>query len=86
MGEKKAIEEFWNCFVGYNRHMGSCNLQNAGDCSSHTASAALSKATPLMLIHKCWVLLQVDGQVTYNGKDFSQFVVERTAAYVSQVC
>jgi hypothetical protein len=29
--------------------------------------------------------LQVGGSVQYNGKDFSQFVVERTAAYVDQV-
>ncbi|WIA20601.1 hypothetical protein OEZ85_004985 [Tetradesmus obliquus] len=28
--------------------------------------------------------LQVSGAVQYNGKDFSQFVVERTAAYVDQ--
>jgi hypothetical protein len=30
-------------------------------------------------------LLQVSGTVQYNGEDFSQFVVERTAAYVDQV-
>lgn len=30
-------------------------------------------------------ILQVDGTVLYNKKAFSEFVVERTAAYVDQV-
>jgi hypothetical protein len=33
----------------------------------------------------CGAALQVKGSVQYNGKDFSGFVVERTAAYVDQV-
>lgn len=30
-------------------------------------------------------VVQVNGSVCYNGKNFDQFVVERTAAYVDQV-
>ena len=31
------------------------------------------------------MLLQIKGDITYNGEDFSQFIPERTAAYVNQV-
>ena len=31
------------------------------------------------------LLMQVEGDVTYNGHNFDEFVVQRTAAYVDQV-
>lgn len=30
----------------------------------------------------CW---QVSGEITYNGHQFSEFVAERTSAYIDQV-
>ncbi len=31
-------------------------------------------------------ILQIEGEVTYNGLKKSDFVIERTCAYVDQVC
>ena len=31
------------------------------------------------------VLLQVEGEVQYNGRGFDEFIVQRTAGYVQQV-
>ncbi len=32
-----------------------------------------------------WLVQVTADELTYNGKDFKQFVVERSAAYISQV-
>ena len=34
--------------------------------------------------HGVHFLLQINGDITYNGKSFDQFVVERSAGYVEQ--
>ena len=39
----------------------------------------------MLLIFSDFTLLQVSGEVTYNGQPLSSFLPQRTAAYVPQV-
>lgn len=39
----------------------------------------------MIVLHNGPLLLQVSGDVTYNGVPFSEFYPQRTAAYVDQV-
>lgn len=85
---------FMKALVGRYRHSSDLKVRAAGEgenarvhggrCGSLSGGSALPRLVSCSLSSPPGS--QVTGSVTYNGKNFNEFMPERVASYVNQVC